>query len=340
MNRKIIFFLFISTVFLYSCKTDFDINAEYKDISLVYALLNQNDTAHYIKINKAFLGNADAYEMAAHSDSVNYTNAEVFLEEFENDILKRTITFIKTNEFLKDSGTFASDNNFMYKSTAKLNAQNTYKLNINIGSKHITSETKLIQDFGINRPVINQYTSASFENFENTYGVEWKSAINGKIYEIVLRLHYIEKDQNGDTASCFIDWKQPSKLSTNTEGGETLKLDIGCEGFFQFVKAAVKPKAGISRIVKKASLDFIFSVGSDDLNTYIEVSKPSDGLVQDKPAFTNIENGIGIFSSRYSKFVNIKLSDKTIDMLADGDYTKDLGFWNYDQTRVSEYWAK
>jgi len=55
-----------------SCSTDVDINAPWKDITVVYGLLNQNDNIHYIKVNKAFLGDASAYEMAAISDSVNY----------------------------------------------------------------------------------------------------------------------------------------------------------------------------------------------------------------------------------------------------------------------------
>lgn len=340
MNRKIIFLLIISTALIFSCKTDFDINADYKDISLVYGLLNQNDTAHYIKLNKAFLGSVNAYEMAAHSDSINYANADMYLDEMNsNNVILRKIYFSKTNEFTKDTGIFATDNNYMYKAKATLGEEYSYKLNINIGSKHISSETKLIRDFSIIRPLIYATASAGFDNYNAPYRLEWKSAINGKIYEVVLRLHFIEKAANGDTTSYYIDWKQPSKLATNTEGGETLKLDIGCEGFFQFVKSALQVKAGATRIVKKASINFIFSVGSDDLNTYIEVSKPSEGLVQDKPAYTNIENGIGIFSSRFFKSVTLKLNVNTIDSLAHGSYTKDLGFWDYEQTSVSEYWA-
>ena len=46
-------------------------------------------------------------------------------------------------------------------------------------------------------------------------------------------------------------------------------------------------------------MDFIFFGGGEDLITYTEVNKPSIGIVQKKPEFSNIKNGLGIFSSRY-----------------------------------------
>ena len=38
-----------------SCSKDFKIDAPYKDITIVYGLLNISDTAHYVIIHKAFL---------------------------------------------------------------------------------------------------------------------------------------------------------------------------------------------------------------------------------------------------------------------------------------------
>ena len=46
-------------------------------------------------------------------------------------------------------------------------------------------------------------------------------------------------------------------------------------------------------------VDYIFSVASDDLNTYMDASGPSNSIVQERPSFSNIFNGIGLFSSRY-----------------------------------------
>ena len=60
------------------------------------------------------------------------------------------------------------------------------------------------------------------------------------------------------------------------------------------------------------------TVGSQDLKTYILVNKPSTSIVQERPQFTNIENGIGLFSSRYSLLIeNVGLSPTTYDYLRD-----------------------
>jgi hypothetical protein len=52
--RQLVLLLLIPLAFT-SCETDFELNAEWKDITIVYGILNQNDTAHYIRIQKAFL---------------------------------------------------------------------------------------------------------------------------------------------------------------------------------------------------------------------------------------------------------------------------------------------
>jgi hypothetical protein len=87
----------------------------------------------------------------------------------------------------------------------------------------------------------------------------------------------------------------------------------------------------IKRIVAKGSLEVRIAVGSDDMYTYIQVTQPSSGIITEKPAFSNISNGLGLFTSRYLKiapsFPVAKpfLSTRTIDSLALSIYTGPLG---------------
>ena len=59
------------------------------------------------------------------------------------------------------------------------------------------------------------------------------------------------------------------------------------------------------------SIDIIMTVGTPELNTYIKVNEPITGIVQHRPAYTNINDGIGLFSSRFTYEVN--LVDLTTD---------------------------
>ena len=43
-----------------------------------------------------------------------------------------------------------------------------------------------------------------------------------------------------------------------------------------------------------------FSFFIEDLYTYMAVNEPFEGIVQERPVFTNINNGIGLFSCRYN----------------------------------------
>ena len=52
--RKIAF-LFITTIFLWSCETEFEVNAPWKDVSIIYGLLEANKDTQYVKDLQSFL---------------------------------------------------------------------------------------------------------------------------------------------------------------------------------------------------------------------------------------------------------------------------------------------
>ena len=77
MKIHYLFFLFI--ILFSSCETDFDVNAEWEDVTIVYGLIDPNIEDQLIKINKAFLGEGDALQMASISDSSNYNPSDLLV---------------------------------------------------------------------------------------------------------------------------------------------------------------------------------------------------------------------------------------------------------------------
>ena len=59
-----------------SCSTDVDLYADYKDVAIIYGLLDYQADTNYIKITRAFCGTNDdpinAHEVALIADSSNY----------------------------------------------------------------------------------------------------------------------------------------------------------------------------------------------------------------------------------------------------------------------------
>ena len=82
-----------SGLFFTSCEEDFELNAPYQEIPIVYGLLNQNETAHLITINKSFLGEDNAFIYAAIADSGEYDNLTAYVEEWvDGSKTRRVVT--------------------------------------------------------------------------------------------------------------------------------------------------------------------------------------------------------------------------------------------------------
>ncbi|HML85282.1 MAG TPA: hypothetical protein PKE52_08995, partial [Bacteroidales bacterium] len=96
MRNRLILLLSGLAFLLSSCKTDFDLNAEWKDITIVYGVLDPGKSVQQVRINKAFLGEGNALEYAKIADSIHYDTAVIkaVIEEYVNNALTRTIKLI------------------------------------------------------------------------------------------------------------------------------------------------------------------------------------------------------------------------------------------------------
>ena len=341
---KVVFLLLLPMTLFFSCDNKLKVNADWKDITVVYGLLSQNDTVHYLKITKAFLGEGNALMFAAIPDSSNYPDKlEVKVEGWEKNnqydsTLKQTIQFdtvtIANKE--KDSAIFYYPLQLVYKSVGivHLNQNYIYKLIIKRKStgKEITSQTPLVNKItSIDQPKGFINAKASFmPGMQNQ--VVFTTVKGGKRYQIVGRFYYTETNQT-DTLFKFIDWVIYSDIKTdNTKGEDIISLTYSCDAFYSVIGNGIRADinknnlpAGLKRGAYK--MEYIFSVAGDDLNTYMEVTEPSNTIVQERPPYTNVINGIGLFSARYNQSVlQNGFSPQTLAELKVNSFTIDLGF--------------
>ena len=136
MIRKTLLIL-ITLAFIVSCDNDLDIIAEWKDIPVVYGILNAQDSVHYVKLNKAFLGQGDVMSMAQEFDSLHYNQEEVGLRLIEYRIAggqyieTKSIEMEPTDEFEKPlEGIFSAPDQIIYKSDASLNNERYYSAQV------------------------------------------------------------------------------------------------------------------------------------------------------------------------------------------------------------------
>ncbi|GAA4469536.1 hypothetical protein GCM10023093_29160 [Nemorincola caseinilytica] len=124
-----------------SCSEKFEVTAPYKDVTVVYGFLDIADTAHYIRIQKAFLDeNKSAVSMAQSSDSNFFNNINVRVERYRaagvngvhayvDSIHLRRVDMAQEG-YTKQPGTFFTSPNYAYKFTDPLDPQYIYRLKI------------------------------------------------------------------------------------------------------------------------------------------------------------------------------------------------------------------
>jgi hypothetical protein len=340
--RKWSIAVFIQLLLLSSCSTDFNVITSWKDITVVYGLLEASDTAQYIKIGKAFLDpNTSALAIAQIPDSLYYNDLSVELQEYANGNLVNTIQLDKidgnTEGLVKDTGIFANSPNILYKTTQTLNQDSRYNLVITKpdNGSQTNASTSIINDFQIQRPTpsikVNLLPGILSKSF-----ISWISAKDGKIYALTIRVYYREynKVDPSQVQQKSVDWTLfTAKSSNDTLGGETMTEDLSGDNFYAFLNSAIPDDQNVFRTMGK--LDFMFSVGGETLDIYNQVTLAQQGLTSGQvlPTYTNINNGLGLLSSRFHKTVSqVPFDPRTIDSIACYSITAHLNFLNSDSS--------
>jgi hypothetical protein len=315
---------------LFSCENEVDINDDYEEISIVYALLDQSQTRHFVKFTKAFQTDGNVYLASNDATNSQYlpSELEIWMDEFSNGNYIRTIyldTVLITN---KEDGAFYFPNQLVYATPegTLLNPDNEYKFKAKVKSTGnvVESSTFLVKDFSIVKPSSIVKTL----NFSGNYSqsVQWRSAANGKLHELKIRFFYTDVPVSGPTTSHYVDWIFPQVRAQKTLGGETMDIEFVGSSFYGVLGNSIPAATnGLKRY--SDSLQYIFSVADENFTIYMDVNKPSNSIVQERPAFSNIGNGLGIFASRYQKVRSFAgLTAPSLDSLYTGIYTSDLGF--------------
>ena len=316
------------------CKNSLNVLAPYKDIPVIYGLLDQNDSIHYIRVNKAFEGQGNAYTMAQQYDSVNYPvgTITVQLQEYSGGNLVNTDILDTTTAIPMDSGLFAYPHQVLYQTTAKLNPNDQYTLlvkNEKTGTV-VKGSTSLLPDVTFSAPtgfMSTQVLPISFNIYYPTTKVQWGSNSSALLYQLTLRFYYTEIDTAGkDTTLKYVDWVFASQEPPALETGDQMEDDFTGSGFLQFLKGSIPSAAGTNIKRIPGDVEVLFTSGTSDFYTYIELSQPSLTVNQEKPFYSNLTNAVGIFSARHVQSVFKPLPASAIDTLIQSSTVSSLNF--------------
>lgn len=336
--------IIISSLFLAftACNDELEVNAEWENIPVVYTLLNQNDTVHYIKVNKAFLGDATAQSMAAESDSLFYDHATVYVNQMMNGNIVKRLDFVEVDTIPKPEETeegeinFASDRNTMYVYVGEIEATNNagdnykYELNVDVPGKDekCTSEIELISGASIKNP--SSFRQIAMDRFDTgKVSADYITGENGNLYQMIFKFYYLEVNESGDTVKNLEPIKIEWPVNEYSDPGQELPLSFSVDKFVEKLIEQVPEKEGVTRLVRYPnSVSFTLYAADEYFRIYSEINAPSDGVVQEKPFFTNINNGIGLFAARFTQTKYNAVTTATINELSTNDATSHLNFAN------------
>jgi len=317
MNRILALILLLAIPFVWiSCDKEVQINDEYKDITIVYGLLNPNDSVSYLRIEKAFLSDGDIFQAAQVADSNLFGyKLNVKIKSESENIVFDTITVYNKNE-----GVFYAPKMQVYYAVTKdlLNTDDDYSLEI-INPKTgevVSSTTKLIN--GTRISIQKPRPGGKIEFNDND--VKYESIKNARTYQVNIRFHYAEEtvDQPDSRTYHFVDWVFPTQQSQYLSGGEEMRTSYIGEQWFTNLENNIPAYDSDPNNLKVrfyGDCETIISIADETFNTYLEINKPSASLVIDRPEFTNLENGYGIFASRSSKSQDNAIHERSITIL-------------------------
>lgn len=319
-----------------SCSNDFTITAPYQERIIVTGILDVSEQEHYIKIQKAFISEGETPQDLAADTSNRFfepDELEVWVERRLNgNIIDRyNFEYIKadTAGITKEEGFFPISPNILYRYQGILPDDGDYVLKVYRITEHdtLSASTLLVGDFKILFPVANQFGINFTDTGKLTYAATY--ALNARIYDLVLRLHYREWEEGStDTLTTFKDWVIfENVLGDNANGNGTVAFEIRANTFYGFIRAAFEDEPFKRREVDRLS----YRVIAGGTEMYLLYLNNIAGLGLNElyatPLYTNIENGYGIFSSRRLNVVDsVQMSPQSVDFLACDSTMNQYGF--------------
>ena len=337
--------LIIISLPIWSCNNDIKIAAPWKETIVIYGLLDPAASINYIRIQKAYLDpEGNAFQFVDQSDSIYPKELSVKLYIKKNGTVLDTIFPQLVNGddigIKKDTGLFSNTPNYLYKIDKKIfdsrlitggSDDYEYELKVkNIKTGYSCSaKTNTTGLLISSAPVDESSTSITINDKPTSFlSVVYSEGRNVKTYDLNIRFWYeeIQKSDTSIKSLKYINWEIFKNRPTKSlRGYETQFFQIPGSYFYEILKASVVPNGKIIRKAKYCDVEY-FGAG-EDLYTFIQVNKPSIGIVQKRPEYTNVSNGLGIFSSRYiTSFKNMPLSAEMKNTIKNSVYTQGLNF--------------
>lgn len=348
-------------LFLVSCKNKLNINAPYKEVPTVYAILNPQETLQMIRVNKVFLGEGDANQMAKVADSINYQAGDltITLERFLNGAQvvatptgnKQVITF-RDSVIQTSPGAFNTTQR-VYVTSDRLfvTGQYTLKIKNNKTSNVFTARTNALDSIKMSNITpfcLPSYPAPANSNPSNPDIYPDYSGLNvqyspkffpneGAIYTMTLRFHFYDSLLDNSKIYRYVDYSFGNKyIKDLTTFGNQKLFAFSFKGTDLFNSVGYSlGKMGLSNSNiygrKMYKMQVLAYSSTQDYVDYLQFSSPSLSIAQEKPIYSNFDNrdAMGIFTFRTRFSLDKEMASQFVSTFAFNSNTCKYHFYDF-----------
>lgn len=349
IKLTLFFWMTMVSILFISCKPDVNLTSDYRDITVVYGLLNPLDSNHYIKIYKGYLTKDNALVLASDLDNISYYN-DITVELVEHRKNGEVVTYPMDTVMseLKETGVFAHPVQVLYRPVKKLSNHTPvpiregcmYELRItNKKTGRVdSSKTYTIDHMAFNVPMGSSESISTINiNYDVPWPVGFKSITwpeNAYAVDAYVTFRYIEKNKNTGA----IEHKSVDDIRVTTG------FNLGNETVFKpnVILRILGEKIPVDDNVWRypdtyQCIDIKLWACDSVYYKYYKTAQPSSTIVQDRMEYSNIRSSegkaLGFFASRtyYKRTFQLDIINHNEDSLARGQWTKKLNFRPYEE---------
>lgn len=343
--KKLLLLLPVWMIMLAGCSNDFEVAADWKEIPVAFGILSPVDTAHYIRVEKAFLDpETSALTIAQIPDSLYYPESAitVYLQRVSNNqLLQMTRVNGAQEGYPRKGGIFATQPNWLYKykptsATDSLKRGEKYRLVIKRadGKPDVTAETTIPKDFFFFEPSAQDIplVIGFLPTGPGTTLVEWRCDPSGVYFNVSFVIRYRDEFPDGTVENHSLEWlaaKNVERTDLQVAGGLYKGFtQIPAESFYRFLSNSIDSVAN-PPVRRFTGVDIILTGGGKEIKDFLATAAANSGITGAEafPTYTNLSEGFGLFTSKNTKKLNnARLTDKTIEEIETNPITAHLNF--------------
>jgi hypothetical protein len=325
-------FLLLLFLLLLSCRDDFDLEAPYADIPVIFAFLETQEDENFVRVQKAFQGiNGNAEASVSSIDSLYYNEEEVSVTISRQDETPVSMERVDGADFgiVRDSGAFVNTPNWLYRVPEDFNLSPQSEITINVdrpGEAPASATTTMIGPLNMSFPVSGQ--SIRFQNYQTSTNIRWNATDAARIFSVkfLINIREVDVSNPGGATNRILEWELADSYERESDQSIVV-FEFNNEAFWQFLSISLEPNPSLIRQFVDFDIE-VTGVGAE-IEAALDLSAANAGITGSTaiPVYTNVVNGLGIVSSRsFGRSSGILLDAANMDTLQNGIYTGDLGF--------------